>query len=76
MESFSSKGVSRGLYKDGVRVGDINERLNLTHDEQDWLSLRPSGALYVSRDEYGAKFGEFNHKNKLHGRGIHIFPNG
>ena len=43
IESFTSAGVSSGLYIDGLRVGDINERFNLTHDEQDWLSLRPTG---------------------------------
>ena len=43
IESFTPEGVERGLYKDGVRVGDISARLNLTHDEQDWLSLRPTG---------------------------------
>ena len=46
IESFSYKGLSSGFYKDGVRLEDINERLNLTHDDQDWLSLRPSGAQY------------------------------
>ena len=44
IESFTLTGVSRGFYKDGVRVGDITERLNLTNSDQDWLSLRPSGA--------------------------------
>ncbi len=43
IESFTSEGVKSGLYLNGVRVGDISERLNLTHDEQDWLSLRPTG---------------------------------
>ena len=57
IESFTSAGVSSGLYLDGVRVGDINERFNLTHDEQDWLSLRPNGEKYT--DEYN-RFGEFN----------------
>ena len=46
IESFTAAGVTSGLYKDGVRVGDITKRLNLTYDDQDWLSLRPSGAQY------------------------------
>ena len=46
IESFTPTGVSRGFYKDGVRVGDITERLNLTNSDQDWLSLSPSGAQY------------------------------
>ena len=33
IESFTSAGVSSGLYLDGVRVCDIIERFNLTHDE-------------------------------------------
>jgi hypothetical protein len=68
IESFTPAGVTSGLYQDGVRVGDITERLNLTHDNQDWLSLRPSDAKYY----YEGIFGEFNEKNKLHGRGIRI----
>ena len=43
IESFTPAGVTSGLYLDGVRVGDINERFNLIHDEQHWLSLRPTG---------------------------------
>ena len=43
IESFTPAGFTSGLYQDGVRVGGITERLNLTHDEQDWLSLRPTG---------------------------------
>ena len=66
IESFTSEGVNSGLYLDGVRVGDINKRLNLTHDNQDWLSLRPSGARYFI-DKY---FGEFDAKNNPHGRCI------
>ncbi len=54
-----------------MRVGDINERLDLTLDEQGWLSLRPSGAKYRGGDY----FGEFDENNKLHGRSIGIFPN-
>ena len=56
IESFTRAGVSSGLYLDGVRVGDINERFNLTHDEQDWLSLRPLGEKYAD----GHYFGELN----------------
>ena len=56
IESFTPTGVSSGFYLDGVRVGDINERFNLTHDEQDWLSLRPKGEKYNN----GKEFGEFN----------------
>ena len=66
VESFSSAGLSTGFYMDGVRVGDITERLNLTNSDQDWLSLRPSGARYF-KDNH---FGEFNEKNIPHGRGI------
>ena len=33
IESFTNAGVTSGRYKDGVKVGEINERLNLTHDE-------------------------------------------
>ena len=29
IESFTPTGVTSGLYQDGVRVGDINKRLNL-----------------------------------------------
>ena len=72
IESFTSEGVNSGLYLDGVRVGDINKRLNLTHYNKDWLSLRPSGARYFI-DNY---FGELNEKNIPHGRGIYIFPSG
>ncbi len=72
IESFTSEGVNSGLYLDGVRVSDINKRFNLTHDDQDWLSLRPSGARYLS----GSFFGEINAKNSLHGRGIEIDSKG
>ncbi len=72
IESFTPTSVSSGLYKDGERVGDINERLNLTHDNHDWLSLRPSGARYF-KDDY---FGEFSEKNNPHGRGIYIYFDG
>ena len=68
IESFTPKGVSSGLYQDGVRVGDINKRFNLTHDNQDWLSLRPSGAQYFNC----SYFGELNEKNMAHGRGLYI----
>ena len=43
IERFTSEGVNSGLYIDGMRVGDINKLLNLTLDEQDWYSLRPTG---------------------------------
>ena len=66
IEIFTSTGVSSGLYQDGVRVCDINERFNLTHDEQDWLSLRPLCEKYTD----GKSFGEFNQDDKLLGRGI------
>ena len=46
IESFTPKDVSSGLYQDGVRVSDMNERFNLIHEEQDWLSMRPSSARY------------------------------
>ena len=74
IESFSPTGVNSGFYLDGVRVGDISERLNLTHDDQDWLSLRPSGVKYT--EEWGEYFGEFNENNEPHGRGIYIFSDG
>jgi len=60
IESFTLTGITSGLYQDGVRVGDIFERLNLTHDEQDWLSLRPSGDKYTN----GMDFGESNEINE------------
>ena len=66
IEIFSSSGLSRKFYKDLEEVGDINERLNLTSGDQDWLSLRPSGARYFKDDN----FGELNEENNLHGRGI------
>ncbi len=56
IESFTTTGVRSGLYLNGVRLGDISERLNLTHNEQDWLSLRPTGKKYM----YGTYLGEFN----------------
>jgi hypothetical protein len=49
IKSYTPAGVNSGLYRDGVRVGAINERLNLTFDDQDWLSLMPSGARYCTR---------------------------
>ena len=72
IESFSRTGVNSGFFLDGVRVGDISERLNLTHDDQDWLLLRPSGKNYND----GWYFGEFNENNERHGRGICIYPDG
>ncbi len=51
-----------------MRVGDITDRLNLTIDDQDWLSLRPSDNRYFI-DDY---FGDFDEYNKLNGRGIKI----
>ena len=46
IQSFSEGGISSGFFRNGVRVADIIERLNLSYDQndQDWLSLKPEGA--------------------------------
>ncbi len=55
---------------DGKKIAKITPRLTGVKDAQNWLSMQPSPLRYIDGD--GARFGELNEDNELHGRGIYI----
>ena len=61
IEYFSEQGVKSDFYQNGVRVGDINKRLNCLKANEDWLSLRPNENGYFHQGKHGmVYFGEMN----------------
>ena len=74
IERFTVSGYESGFYQNGVRIADIDQRLDLNQDEQDWLALKPKGNRYYTREEnpnYTKEyFGELDENNEYTGRGI------
>ncbi len=77
VERYSDQGVELSFIRDGERVASVIKRLNILTDQQNWLSLKPVSAGRFSHLDVDTKtFGELNQHNKLHGRGIKIWPDG
>jgi hypothetical protein len=73
IESFTSDGVHSGFFKDGVRISDTIQRLNLGLNDLSWFSFRPIAAKYISFPLNARVFGEQSpHYNTADGKGIRL----
>ena len=59
----------------GVRKADLQKRLNLVREEQNWLSFNLA-TTKISSTGMSKSFGEHDANNKLHGKGITIYSHG
>jgi hypothetical protein len=50
IEVFSHSGAQCDLLKNGQKIADINARLNLFKDPQNWLSMQPNPLNYWAID--------------------------